>query len=217
MAHGAGAYAGFDLAHAAGNVPLNLHEDGADFASWCSYKYLNSGPGNVSGVFIHERHGNNPDLPRFGGWWGHDEETRFLMQKGFKPMPGADGWQLSNVNVLSSAAHLASLEIFEEAGMERLREKSIILTGYFEFLIHAIGNDKVSIITPADPDERGCQLSLVINDQKGKKVFDDLSSQGIVVDWREPDVIRAAPVPLYNTFEDIYTFCSYLKNALKDV
>jgi kynureninase len=217
MAHAAGAYAGFDLAHAAGNVPLNLHEDGADFASWCSYKYLNSGPGNVSGVFIHERHGNNPDLPRFGGWWGHDEETRFLMQKGFKPMPGADGWQLSNVNVLSSAAHLASLEIFEEAGMERLREKSIILTGYFEFLIHAIGNDKVSIITPADPDERGCQLSLVINDQKGKKVFDDLSSQGIVVDWREPDVIRAAPVPLYNTFEDIYTFCSYLKNALKDV
>jgi kynureninase len=217
MAHSVGAYAGFDLAHAAGNVPLSLHEDNVDFASWCSYKYLNSGPGNVSGVFIHERHGHKPDLPRFGGWWGHDEETRFLMEKGFNPMPGADGWQLSNVNVLASAAHLASLKVFEEAGMESLWEKSMNLTGYFEYLIHAIGKDKVSIITPEDPEERGCQLSLVIKDHKGKEIFDILSSQGIVVDWREPDVIRAAPVPLYNSFEDVFTFCTHLRNALENV
>lgn len=217
LAHSAGAYAGFDLAHAAGNVLLNLHEDNVDFASWCSYKYLNSGPGNVSGVFIHERHGKNKDLPRFGGWWGHDEESRFLMEKGFNPMPGADGWQLSNVNILASAAHLASLKVFEEAGLESLRKKSLKLTGYFEYLINAIGKDKVSIITPEDPEERGCQLSLVINDSKGKRIFDSLSSQGMVVDWREPDVIRAAPVPLYNSFEDVYSFCSCLKNALENV
>lgn len=216
LAHEAGAYAGFDLAHAAGNVPLNLHHDGVDFAAWCSYKYLNSGPGNVSGVFVHERHGNNKNIPRYGGWWGQDEDTRFLMKKGFQPMPGADGWQLSNVNILSSAAHLASLALFEKAGMDRLRQKSLKLTSYLEFIINSFGEDMITIITPSNPEERGCQLSLIIKNGKGKQVFDMITSDGVYVDWREPDVIRAAPVPMYNTFTDIFLFGEYLKKALVD-
>ena len=216
LAHSVGAYAGFDLAHAIGNVPLSLHDHDADFASWCSYKYLNSGPGNVSGIFVHEKHGNL-QLPRFGGWWGHEEKSRFLMEKGFKPMVGADGWQLSNVNVISSAAHLASLEIFDEVGMKRLREKSLLLTGYLEYIVHKVGYDRVSIITPDEPNDRGCQLSIVINSNLGNKIYDYLTYNGVVVDWREPDVIRVAPVPLYNSFEDVYRFGDNLTKALGNV
>ena len=212
-AHKAGARAGFDLAHAVGNVPVNLHDSGADFAVWCSYKYLNSGPGGVSGIFVHERHANNPDLPRFAGWWGHNEDERFKMEKGFNPMAGADGWQLSNVNVLSSAAHLASLDIFDEAGIDSLRKKSLQLTGYLEFLIQSLENPLIRIITPADSDARGCQLSIVVK-QRGREVFDALTKAGVVADWREPEVIRVAPVPLYNTYRDVYRFYEILKSVL---
>lgn len=221
-AHEVGALAGFDLAHAAGNVPVNLHDDNVDFAVWCSYKYMNSGPGGVSGIFVHERHGNNPDLPRFAGWWGHDEQQRFLMKKGFVPMQGADGWQLSNVNVLTTAAHLASLEIFEEVGIDQLRKKSFQLTGYLEYLLNEneILGDVITMITPVSPEERGCQLSLLMN-KNGKQIFEHLTSHGVVADWREPNlatgtsgVIRIAPVPLYNTFEDAYQFVEILKKAI---
>ncbi len=212
-AHDAGAYAGFDLAHAVGNVTLNLHDDEVDFAAWCSYKYLNSGPGNTAGIFVHENHGRRTGLPRFGGWWGHDEQKRFMMEKGFIPMEGADGWQLSNVNVLSTAAHLASLAIFDKAGIKHLRAKSVNLTGFLAFIINEAGSDQISIITPANPEERGCQLSLVIH-QNAKDVFDYLTRNGVVVDWREPDVIRVAAVPLYNTYEDVYRFGVLLRNAL---
>ncbi|HNP17974.1 MAG TPA: kynureninase [Fulvivirga sp.] len=211
--HNAGARVGFDLAHAVGNVPLNLHDSGADFAVWCSYKYLNSGPGGVSGIFVHERHANNPELPRFAGWWGHSEEERFKMQKGFIPMAGADGWQLSNVNVLSSAAHLAALEIFKEVGMNPLRAKSELLTGYLEFLLNSMDNKLVQIITPTNPKDRGCQLAIVVR-EKGREIFDALTQKGVVADWREPEVIRVAPVPLYNTFEDVFNFYTIFKKAL---
>ena len=213
----AGAIVGFDLAHAMGNVPLSLHDWGVDFATWCSYKYLNSGPGNVSGIYVHEKHGNNPNLPRFAGWWGHNEEARFLMEKGFQPMTGADGWQLSNVNVLSTAAHLASLAIFDEVGMEALREKSLKLTGYLEFLINDISGDQnlFEIITPADPKSRGCQLSVFCH-QHGRALFDKLSAEGVIADWREPNVIRVAPVPLYNSFEDAYHLARILKESISE-
>ncbi|MGK7390585.1 MAG: kynureninase [Candidatus Cyclobacteriaceae bacterium M2_1C_046] len=213
-AHQAGAKIGFDLAHAIGNVPLNLHDDEVDFAVWCSYKYLNSGPGGVSGVFVHEKYAKNVDIPRFAGWWGHDEETRFMMQKGFKPMPGADGWQLSNYNILSGAAHLASLEIFDEAGISNLRMKSEKLTGYMEYLIKEMDPQGkfLKILTPANPMERGCQLSLKCI-KNGKKVFNYLIKNNVMADWREPEVIRVAPVPLYNTFKEVYTFVQLLKAA----
>jgi kynureninase len=216
-AHSQGALAGFDLAHALGNVPLNLHQHGVDFAVWCSYKYLNSGPGGVSGIFVHERHGHSPEIPRFGGWWGHNEDERFLMKKGFKPMPGADGWQLSNVNILSTAVHLASLTLFEDAGMPALRAKSIQLTGYLEFLLKQLQQDYpgcLHILTPSRPEERGCQLSLYIPTQ-GKAIFDYLTSAGVMADWREPNVIRVAPVPLYNSFEDVFRFSELWKEAAK--
>lgn len=214
-AHDVGAYAGFDLAHGVGNVPVNLHDSEVDFAVWCSYKYLNSGPGGTSGIFVHEKHGKNSELPRFGGWWGHSEEQRFLMKKGFIPMEGADGWQLSNVNVLTSAAHLASLEIFNEVSIDRLRAKSVKLTGYLEYLINELNvdSDYLEIITPSDPEQRGCQLSLFVN-KNGRRVFEYLTKHGVIADWREPNVIRVAPVPLYNTFEDVYRFVSLLKEAL---
>lgn len=212
-AHQIGAKVGFDLAHAVGNVHLNLHESGADFAVWCSYKYLNSGPGGVSGVFVHERHATDKSLPRFAGWWGHDENERFKMAKGFMPMTGADGWQVSNVNVLSSAAHLASLEIFKEVSLKRLHEKSIQLTGFLEFLINSLESDLINIITPVDVKQRGCQLSIVIK-KRGKEVFDALTKQGVVADWREPEVIRVAPVPLYNSFMDVFKFYQILKSTL---
>jgi len=210
--HRAGAYVGFDLAHAAGNLPLHLHDWGADFAVWCSYKYLNSGPGGPGGVFVHERHGNNPDLPRFAGWWGHDENSRFLMRKGFHPMPGAAGWQLSNAQILSFAAHKASLDIFVEAGMPNLREKSLKLTGYLEFILHHCieQGQNLRLITPADPAQRGCQLS-VRTGADGRRLFDYLAANGVLCDWREDNlsgepggVIRISPAPLYNGFAEVY-------------
>jgi kynureninase len=210
--HQVGAVVGFDLAHAAGNLPLKLHEWGPDFATWCTYKYLNSGPGGTSGVFVHERHGNNPDLPRFAGWWGNDEDTRFQMKHEFHPAKGAAGWQQSNAQVLSMAAHLASLEIFDEVGMAALREKSLLLTGYLEWLIKQSGDLGFEIITPEDPAQRGCQLSLLTGDN-GKELFDRLTKEGVIADWREPNVIRVAPVPLYNTFEDVYRFVEILNRG----
>jgi kynureninase len=214
-AHQAGAYTGFDLAHAIGNVPLSLHSDEVDFAVWCSYKYLNSGPGGVAGAFIHERHLKNVDLPRFAGWWGHNEAERFKMKKGFKPMPGIDGWQLSNFPVISGAAQLASLEIFRQAGIRRLRKKSLLLTGYLEFLLKQLDPDQktFTLITPTNPLERGCQLSILMQ-RNGKKIFNSLKSSGITADWREPDVIRVAPVPLYNTFEEVFIFAKRLGKTM---
>jgi len=212
--HKVGAMVGFDLAHAIGNLPMQLHDQQVDFAVWCGYKYLNSGPGGVAGIFVHEKHSNNSgeELPRFAGWWGHNEDERFKMLKGFKPMPGADGWQVSNVNILSTAAHLASLQLFEEAGIEPLREKSIKLTGFLEFLLDQIENPFFKIITPRNPDDRGCQLSLLFR-KKGEDFFKDLTEHGFIVDWRKPDVIRIAPVPLYNTFEEVF----HLANKVKEL
>jgi kynureninase len=203
--HKAGAYVGFDLAHAAGNLPLQLHDWGADFAVWCSYKYLNAGPGGPSGAIVHERHAHQPDLPRFAGWWGHDEARRFFMEKGFHPMRGAAGWQLSNAQIFSFAAHKASLDLFEEAGMPALREKSIRLTAYLEFIIYELNQagHHYQIITPRDPAQRGCQLSLLTG-PNGRQLFDHLSAKGVICDWREPNVIRLAPVPMYNSFEDVW-------------
>jgi len=215
--HKVGAKVGFDLAHGIGNAILNLHDWNVDFATWCSYKYLNSGPGNVSGIFVHERHAYDNDINRFAGWWGHDEGERFLMKKGFKPMPGADGWQLSNSNVLASAAHAASLEIFEEVGMEALRKKSDQLTAYLEFITDELNATYggFEIITPRDPKHRAAQLSIFFHNN-GKMLFDHLVKNGVIGDWREPNVIRVAPVPLYNSFEDVYHFGRLLKEALEE-
>ena len=208
-AHSAGAYAGFDLAHAAGNIPMHLHDWNVDFACWCSYKYLNSGPGGVGGAYVHERYGNDQKFFRLGGWWGNDEATRFKMQKGYIPQKGAASWQISNAPVFNMVAHNASLDIFEKAGMTALRKKSLLLTGYMEFLLKTIKRLPFEIITPADPAKRGCQLSLLFS-QKGREVFNALTENGIVADWREPNVIRIAPVPLYNSFEDCYRFYEVL-------
>ena len=182
-----------------------------DFAVWCSYKYLNSGPGGTSGVFVNQRHGNNPDLPRFAGWWGHDEQERFKMRKGFKPMEGAAGWQLSNAQIFPMAIHKASLEIFEAAGMANLRKKSELLTAYLQFVLNEVASHSFLIITPLNPADRGCQLSIVVK-KDGRKLFDFLQTQGIVPDWREPDVLRMSPVPLYNTFEEVYKIGEAFKN-----
>lgn len=210
--HAVGAMVGFDLAHTAGNLPLKLHDWAPDFAVWCSYKYLNSGPGGPSGVFVHERHANSPELPRFAGWWGHDEAERFKMKKGFIPMYGAAGWQLSNAQIFSMAAHKASLDIFDAAGMENLRAKSLQLTAFLAQVLEDAdqGRKLFQIITPMDPKQRGCQLSL-LTDARGKVLFDYLAKNGVIADWREsnlPDgpsgVIRFAPVPLYNSFEDVW-------------
>lgn len=201
---------GVDLAHAIGNVELKLHSWGIDFATWCSYKYLNSGPGGVSGIYVHEKYADRPDLPRLAGWWGNDEKTRFKMRenKHFVPQAGAAGWQISNAPVLSMAAHRASLDIFDEVGMKALRQKSELLTGYLEFLIGK-GNKHFRIITPTDKKQRGCQLSIqTLSD--GKKLFQKISKAGVIADWRDPDVIRVAPVPLYNSFEDVYNFAKLL-------
>ncbi|HEY0657175.1 MAG TPA: kynureninase [Pyrinomonadaceae bacterium] len=210
----AGAIVGFDLAHAAGNVELHLHDWNADFAAWCSYKYLNAGPGGVGGVFVHERHAENFDLPRFAGWWGHDKKTRFLMGDEFVPIQGAEGWQLSNPPIFQLAALKASLDIFEEAGMNNLFEKSSELTGYLEFLLADIKDERVSVITPANPQERGCQLSIRVKNSD-KTLFKAVSDKGVIADWREPDVIRVAPVPLYNSFTDVFRFAEILKDCLK--
>ena len=220
-AHAVGAIAGFDLAHAAGNIHLKLHDWGVDFAAWCSYKYLNSSPGGVSGMYVHERHANRPELPRFAGWWGHDKSVRFLMEPGFQPMPGAEGWQLSNAPVLGMAAHLASLDIFDEVGMEKLCGKRDQLTAYLEFIIDDISSTHkelctLEIITPRNKTQRGAQLSMLVHG-KGKAIFDKLSEAGVVADWREPNVIRLAPVPLYNSFEDVYYFGKHLADAIVEL
>lgn len=216
--HDVGAQVGFDLAHAAGNVILELHDWEVDFAAWCSYKYLNSSPGGVSGMFVHEKHANKPELPRFAGWWGYDKSSRFMMEPGFKPMEGAEGWQLSNAPVLGMAAHWSSLEIFDEVGMKQLREKSDQLTAYLEFILdqlsHKYGNKcSFEIITPREKHRRGAQLSILLHG-KGKEVFEAISEKGVVADWREPNVIRVAPVPLYNSFEDVYYLGKYLEEAI---
>jgi len=217
-AHAAGALAGFDLAHAAGNIPLQMHDSGADFAAWCSYKYLNSGPGNLGGIFVHKRHARNFELPRFGGWWGHNKERRFLMENQFEPMAGAEGWQLSNEPILNMAAKKASLEIFNEAGMPALREKSLQLTAYLEFILKDVFPEnsplRLRIISPTDPQRRGCQLSLQLVGM-GRSFFEDMMQAGIMADFREPDVIRMAPVPLYNTFEDIYQAGKILRRLVE--
>ena len=215
-AQGVGAMCGFDLAHAAGNVPLQLHEMGVDFACWCTYKYLNSGPGSVGGIFIHEKH-HNAGLPRLEGWWGHDKETRFKMDPDYISMGTAESWQMSNAPVLNMAIHLASLKIFEEAGgIDVLRERALRLTDYLEQTVEKVAEatgTNLEILTPSNHSERGCQLSIVAHGQ-GRELFDKLSANGVIVDWREPAVIRMAPVPLYNSFEDIARFGLILQDSL---
>ena len=216
-AHDAGAYCGFDLAHAAGNIALHLHDWNVDFACWCSYKYLNSGPGGVAGVYIHQRHIARTDLPRLAGWWGYEKNTRFQMEKGFRPIPTAEGWQLSNAPILSMAAHKASLDIFEDAGMEKLIVKGEQLSNYLLFILDEINGIAeepfIEIITPRKDNEKGCQVSLFIL-KKGKEVFEALKKHGVMADWREPNVIRIAPVPLYNSFVDVFTFGQIVKAIL---
>jgi kynureninase len=207
-----GCIVAFDLAHAVGNVPLRLHEWGPDFAVWCSYKYLNGGPGCIAGCFVHERHARSWDVPRYTGWWGHDEKTRFEMGSEFHPMKGAEGWQLSNPSILALAPLRASMEIFSDAGMERLLEKSRVLTAYLEFLLREKMSAAYSIITPLDPERRGAQLSIRV--PSGRGVCDRMISQGVIGDWREPDAYRVAPVPLYNSFRDVYSFVQRFSVAL---
>ena len=205
--HSVGAFVGWDLAHAAGNISLALHDSGADFATWCTYKYLNSGPGSVSGVFVHEKHSGKSDIPRFEGWWGYDEEKRFQMEKGFVPMEGAGAWQLSNAPVFNMAIHKVALDLFDEAGMPALRAKSDLLTAYLSDLLmrqlDESGQPAFEIITPTDPKHRGAQLS-ILSLKYGKELFDYLTENGVITDWRNPNVIRVAPVPMYNSFEDVY-------------
>jgi kynureninase len=210
----AGAIVGFDLAHHIGNLPLALHASDADFAAWCGYKYLNGGPGAIGGCFVHERHGNS--RARLSGWWGHELATRFRMEPQFRPAPGIEGWQISNPPVLACAPLIASLAVFEEAGMERLRAKSVELTGFLDFLVARMGAVAVRRITPAADAERGCQLSIRIVAADGRRVFDWLGAHGAICDWREPDVIRVAPVPLYNSFEDVFRFSELLAQALRE-
>ncbi len=213
LGHAKGAMVGIDLAHGAGNIQPNLHDSGVDFAAWCTYKYLNSGPGSLAGLFVHERHAHNKELNRFTGWWGHDKSTRFNMRYDFNPIPGAESWQLSNPPILSMAAIKASLDMFNEVGMDALREKSQKLTDYFEYLINEIKTDRIKIITPSNSAERGCQLSIQVKNAD-KSLHQKLMDKHIISDWREPDVIRCAPVPLYNTFEDVYRMVDELKKCL---
>ena len=204
---------GFDLAHGVGNIQPNLHESGADFAVWCTYKYLNSGPGSLGGCFVHERYAKNNTLNRFAGWWGHNKKTRFNMRHEFDVLPGAEGWQLSNPAILSMAAIKASLDLFEEAGFENIIAKSKSLTGFLEYLIDGLNNPKINIITPKNPKERGCQLSIQVKDAN-KKLHSLLTQNGVISDWREPDVIRVAPAPLYNSYQDVYEFIQRFKKIL---
>jgi kynureninase len=213
--HAAGAAVGFDLAHTAGNVPLQLHDWDVDFACWCSYKYLNAGPGAIAGCFVHERHGRNLELPRYGGWWGNDPATRFRMhlEESFVPVPSAEAWQLSNPPILAMAPLRASLELFDEAGMDALRAKSLRLTGYLRWLIEREHRDGFEIITPRDDDARGCQLSILVHDRPRER-FEALERADVVGDFREPNVIRVAPVPLYNSYHDVWRFASILAAGL---
>ncbi|MFT5997561.1 MAG: kynureninase [Neolewinella sp.] len=211
--HSKGCMVGFDCAHGAGNVPLNLHDSGCDFAVWCNYKYLNSGPGGMGGAFVHERHGDRQDMPRFEGWWGHNKETRFKMRDAFDPTPGTDAWQLSNPPILAMVSVWSALKIADEIGMEKLRKKALSLTGYLEYLVNTLGDDVINIVTPADPAQRGSQLSIQVK-SADKKLFDKITEDGVIADWREPDVIRVAPVPTYNSYEDVYNFYTILKSAV---
>lgn len=214
--HKTGAKVGWDLAHAAGNIKVELHDWNVDFAAWCSYKYMNSGPGNASGCFIHEKHHTNSELPRFAGWWGHNKERRFKMEPTFDPVRGADGWQISNLPVLSLAPYLASVEMFDEIGMDALIAKRDKITSYLEFILHEIDKEVDSnfeIITPSNPLERASQLSVLLHGE-GRSLFDYLMKNGVITDWREPNVIRLAPVPLYCSFEDMYNFGQILKAGI---
>jgi kynureninase len=217
--HKVGAYVGWDLAHAAGNIELELNKWGVDFAAWCSYKYMNSGPGNVSGFFVHEKHHEDKDLNRFAGWYGHNKERRFLMESNFDPVYGANGWQVSNLPILSMAPYLASVDMFAEIGMKKLVAKRNLITSYLEFILHEIDEEleeaKFEILTPNNQEERGCQLSVYLHGQ-GKELFHYLMKNGVVTDWREPNVIRFAPVPLYTSFEDMYNFGQILKQGILD-
>ncbi len=214
LAQAKGCTVGFDLAHAVGNVPVDLHDSGCDFAVWCHYKYVNSGPGAVAGCFVHERHAHSEQRPRFAGWWGHDQATRFQMGPEFRPTPGADGWQLSNPPILALAPLRVSLEIFHRAGIARLREKSLALTAYLAWLIEREVPQLLAVLTPADPQRRGSQLSLRVKGPRdaGRQLFEYLAERGIVGDWREPDVIRVAPTALYNRFEDAARFVEAVKH-----
>ena len=214
-----GAYVGWDLAHAAGNVKLNLHDWNIDFAAWCSYKYMNSGPGNASGFFVHEKHHNDKELKRFAGWYGHNKERRFKMEPDFDPVHGADGWQISNLPILSLAPYLASVEMFAEVGMDKLIAKRNLITSYLEFVLHEIDNElegaDFEILTPSNQEERGCQLSVYLHGQ-GRELFDRLMKNGVITDWREPNVIRLAPAPFYCSFEDMYEFGQILKELISN-
>jgi kynureninase len=216
LGHSKGITVGFDLAHAMGNVELQLHDWGVDFAAWCSYKYLNSGPGSISGVFVHERHHENKELVRFAGWWGHNKERRFLMEKGFDPIPSAEAWQLSNAPVFAMAPHRAALDLFDAVELEDLFNKRDRITAYLEYVIHEVarlsGAD-FEIITPKEKDRRGSQISLLTHGH-GKALFDKLTAAGVIADWREPNVIRMAPVPMYVSYTDIYRFGQILLNSL---
>jgi kynureninase len=215
-AHAVGAIAGFDLAHAVGNISLELHNWNVDFACWCSYKYLNSGPGAIGGAYIHEKFHGDRNIRRFGGWWGYDKDTRFKMEKGFKPIQTAEGWQLSTPSILLYASHKAALQIFEEAGWEKLQARQRSLNKYLWFVLEDLNtsadNDSIKFITPKNP-EVSCQVSMLML-TRGKEIFEELLRQGVMVDWREPNVIRIAPVPLYNTFEEIWRFGNIIRSIL---
>ena len=213
LGHKHNSLVGFDLAHGVGNIQPNLHETGADFAVWCTYKYLNSGPGSLGGCFVHERHANNTDLNRFAGWWGHNKQTRFNMRHEFDAIPGAEGWQLSNPAILSMAAIRASLDLFDAAGFKNIIKKSKSLTGFLEFLINELSDNRIHIITPKNPEERGCQLSIQVK-SANKNLHKQLTKNGVISDWREPDVIRVAPAPLYNSYLDVFEFIQRLKKVL---
>jgi len=216
-AHEVGALAGFDLAHAAGNIPVKLHDWNVDFAAWCTYKYINASAGNVGAIFVHDRHGNDINTPRFGGWWGHNKDRRFLMENTFEPMMGAEGWQLSNAPVMGMAVLKSSLDIFQAVGIENLRKKSLQLTAYLEWVFNNIVEQfpeiQLEIITPREPEKRGCQLSVKLIGID-KRFFSALTESGVIADFREPDVIRLAPTPLYNNFEDVYRLGQTLKSLL---
>lgn len=213
LAHAHNCKIGFDLAHGAGNLLLNLHEDGPDFAVWCGYKYLNGGPGTLAGCFVHERHANNSDLPRFAGWWGHDKSKRFKMEPKFEYIPGAEGWQLSNPPILPMACLLESLQIFQKAGMKAIREKNLAMGSLLLQWIKELLHPNLKILTPENPEERGAQLSIRLKDAN-KQIFQNICSAGVIADWREPDVIRIAPVALYNNFTDIANFMDIFQTAL---
>ena len=213
LGHAKGCKVGIDLAHGAGNIQPELHDTGIDFAAWCTYKYLNAGPGSLGGVFVHERYAHDKTLKRFAGWWSQNKATRFNMRQPLDITPGAEGWQLSNPPILSMAAIKAALDLFNEVGMNKLRQKSIKLTGYLEFLIKGLNHAQIEIITPSDPNQRGCQLSIQVKNAN-KELHQKLTDQHVITDWREPDVIRCAPVPFYNSFEDVFRMVEILKTLL---